>query len=280
MKKTILILLSVATVSSLLAKDTMVKPSAQEVVSPKTPISLSQDELKVISQNPLFQQKNIKILKGYSYPNIKGFKQLQTEFKTPRGPVKIPAWITPNGEVLVGTMYKDGKPVQLPKDLKMAKGAVAMSYGSGEKGDLYIYTDPECPYCKKLEKEKGKALDGYKVHITLFPLSFHKHAKPMTQWILRGKTDKERADRLKAVFNGSKEWQKDINVTEADLGRGGAYEKELASGKATKFFKDQKELDAFKDYLKRSRDAFDAAGARGTPAIYDKDLKKVNPWAF
>jgi len=39
-----------------------------------------------------------------------------------------------------------------------------------------IFTDPECPYCRKFEQELAK-LNGVKVYSFLFPLSFHKHAK-------------------------------------------------------------------------------------------------------
>jgi len=41
---------------------------------------------------------------------------------------------------------------------------------------LAVFTDPECPYCRKFEHELAK-LKGVKVYSFLFPLSFHKHAK-------------------------------------------------------------------------------------------------------
>jgi len=41
---------------------------------------------------------------------------------------------------------------------------------------LAVFTDPECPYCRKFELELAK-LKGVKVYSFLFPLSFHKHAK-------------------------------------------------------------------------------------------------------
>ncbi|MDQ6993313.1 MAG: DsbC family protein [Mariprofundus sp.] len=39
-----------------------------------------------------------------------------------------------------------------------------------------IFTDPECPYCRKFEVELAK-LKGVKIYNFLYPLSFHKHAK-------------------------------------------------------------------------------------------------------
>ncbi len=41
---------------------------------------------------------------------------------------------------------------------------------------LAIFTDPECPYCRKFEHELA-SVKGVKVYSFLFPLSFHKHAK-------------------------------------------------------------------------------------------------------
>jgi len=50
---------------------------------------------------------------------------------------------------------------------------------SGDKDGklkLAVFTDPECPYCRKFEHELAN-LKGVKVYSFLFPLSFHKHAK-------------------------------------------------------------------------------------------------------
>lgn len=50
---------------------------------------------------------------------------------------------------------------------------------SGDKNatlKLAVFTDPECPYCRKFEKELAQ-LKGVKVYSFLFPLSFHKDAR-------------------------------------------------------------------------------------------------------
>jgi len=50
---------------------------------------------------------------------------------------------------------------------------------SGDKNGklkLAIFTDPECPYCRKFEKELSQ-IKGVKIYNFLFPLSFHKDAK-------------------------------------------------------------------------------------------------------
>ena len=55
---------------------------------------------------------------------------------------------------------------------------VAFTYG--KKGKVvYLFTDPECPFCQRLEPTLKKLADEGKiqVRVILFPLPFHPHAK-------------------------------------------------------------------------------------------------------
>jgi len=55
---------------------------------------------------------------------------------------------------------------------------VAFTYG--DKGKvIYLFTDPECPFCQKIEPTLKKLADEGKVQVKviLFPLPFHEHAK-------------------------------------------------------------------------------------------------------
>jgi thiol:disulfide interchange protein DsbC len=64
------------------------------------------------------------------------------------------------------------------KDLKELDKYVAFTYG--HKGKVvYLFTDPECPFCQKLEPTLKKLADEGKIQIKviLFPLPFHPHAK-------------------------------------------------------------------------------------------------------
>jgi thiol:disulfide interchange protein DsbC len=124
------------------------------------------------------------------------------------------------------------------------------TFGKGNK-DLYLVTDPECPFCKMMEQQKKDIIEkNYRVHVILYPLSFHKNAKAMSYYILAGKTDEERAKRLKEVLSGSNAW-KNYKPTKEEVAK---YEKELEN----------------------SKKAVEELGARGTPSLFDENFKPVN----
>jgi len=54
---------------------------------------------------------------------------------------------------------------------------VAFTYGHSGKV-VYLFTDPECPFCQKLEPTLKKLADEGKIQVKviLFPLWFHRHA--------------------------------------------------------------------------------------------------------
>jgi thiol:disulfide interchange protein DsbC len=133
---------------------------------------------------------------------------------------------------------------------EVVKNGVMFSFGEGEE-DLYVVTDPECPFCRKFEKlaQKANLTKKYKIHIIFLPLPFHKHAKDMIYYILSAKTDKEKAKRFKETLTGSEEY-KTIKLTSA-----------------------QKEK--IDKELQKSLKAVEELGARGTPTFYDKNLKEI-----
>ena len=91
---------------------------------------------------------------------------------------------------------------------------------------------------------------NYRVHVILFPLSFHKNAKAMSYYILAGKTDEEKDKRFREVLGGSDVW---------------------------KNYKPSKEEKAkFDRMLNTAKKAVEELGARGTPTVYDKDFNRIN----
>jgi thiol:disulfide interchange protein DsbC len=64
------------------------------------------------------------------------------------------------------------------KDVKNLDKYVAFTYGNKGKV-IYLFTDPECPFCQKLEPTLKKLADEGKIQIKviLYPLPFHAHAK-------------------------------------------------------------------------------------------------------
>ena len=242
--------------------------------------TLSAQEIKTIESSiPMFKNKNITIAKGYERTNLWVY-QLETKFNTPRGVARIPAFVDKKTKVVyVGSAYtKDGKKLVMPVDKALVEKGVAFTYGSGEKGDLYLFTDPECPFCTKLEKDKGEELKKYKVHVILFPLSFHEHSKPMVEWILRGKGDKERAERFKKAMSGDKTWAKDLGINLDKYNEEYRnYMRDLANNKDSSNFFKKGEMKKYKAYLEKSKKAFYEVGAKGTPTIKDANFHDINP---
>jgi thiol:disulfide interchange protein DsbC len=133
---------------------------------------------------------------------------------------------------------------------EVVKDGVVFSFGKGSK-DLYVVTDPECPFCRKFEKiaKESHLADKYKIHIIFLPLPFHKHAKDMIYYILSADTDQERAKRFRETLTGSDNWK-------------------TFKPSALQKAKIDKEL-------KKSLKAVDELGARGTPTFYDENMKEI-----
>ncbi|MDQ0655232.1 DsbC family protein [Pseudomonas cedrina] len=51
----------------------------------------------------------------------------------------------------------------------VAANKYSIQLSSGPKGDLYVFSDPLCPYCQRLETQLEKLTDDYTIH--LFPVS-------------------------------------------------------------------------------------------------------------
>lgn len=68
-------------------------------------------------------------------------------------------------------------PKQLPLDL-----AIKEVNGNGKRV-LYVFSDPECPYCQMFEKQIAPMLTDTTIYTYLFPLPMHQQAKPDSQKI-------------------------------------------------------------------------------------------------
>ncbi|MDQ7047838.1 MAG: thioredoxin fold domain-containing protein [Sulfurovum sp.] len=157
-------------------------------------------------------------------------------------------------DIYIGSAYdKEGKIISFPQDAKTIKEGVAFSYGMGSK-DIYIVTDPECPYCTKFEKAVAGKLKDYRVHMILYPLSFHKKAPAMIEWILQGKDDAEKKERFEELMlKGSRKY--------------------------TALIKDAKKPFDYNPstqaYIAKSKQASMELGVRGTPSIFDGTFKPL-----
>ncbi|KGI56039.1 DsbC family protein [Campylobacter sp. MIT 97-5078] len=69
---------------------------------------------------------------------------------------------------------------------ELLQNAKRVVYGSGSKRyDFVIFTDPECPFCAKVEEFFEK--QNVNVYVNFFPLSFHQNAKKWSGQILSSK---------------------------------------------------------------------------------------------
>jgi thiol:disulfide interchange protein DsbC len=161
-----------------------------------------------------------------------------------------------NKNLYIGRGYDfEGNPVTLPKDSKAIKEGVSFSYGTGSK-EIYVITDPECPYCIRFEKAIHGKLKDYRVHVILYPLSFHKKAPMMVEWIMQAKSDEAKYKRLSdLMFNNSKEYEK---LKSADF----SYSPQV------------------KEKIQKAKIAFAELEARGTPAVFDEKFKPIATSSF
>ena len=89
------------------------------------------------------------------------------------------------------------------KDLLKSSFAIKFNKGSQNDYEFVVFTDPECPYCQRLESflsDKNVTL-----HINYYPLPFHKNAKKWSLQVLSSK------DKLKAIQT-IKKTKKDLDV--------------------------------------------------------------------
>ena len=239
MKQILLTLTATATLmSTVMATETVVDQSKLPELK----------KLNKVLQDPVLTIKGA-IEKPESYV-------LKLEAKGQRGSQNITAFLNKKtSELYIGSAYdKEGNAILFPKDPKIVKAGVAFSYGKGSK-DIYLITDPECPYCTKFEKAANGKLEDYTVHVILFPLSFHKKSPAMIEWIMMGKDDAQKKERFEEVML-------------------------KGSTKYTELIKDAKKpfvySSTMQTYMGKSETASREMNMRGTPALYDANFNPIS----
>jgi len=161
-------------------------------------------------------------------------------------------FISQNKKVFIpadGYLLKDMSKIAFPIDKTALIGKEDFSYGHG-KEVLYAFTDPECPYCLKFEKKMATLADKYTFKIFLFPLSFHKNAVAMSEWILDGKNDQEKAARLLKTANRDTTYM---------------------SAKTSPEHKSN-----VKRILDKNRNLAQKVNVRGTPTVFNSDMHVIS----
>lgn len=212
----------------------------------------------ITSKYPMLNTPNLKVVKGIEHDS---FQQFEIEVNTGQGIQRTEVFIPKKSKdvVFVGKAFSPkGEPIELPKSIKTIKDGVAFSMGDG-KEDIYVVTDPDCPWCQKLEVDiTPKAKAKYRVNIIPMPLQMHPNAKNVLYWVLSAKDAKEKTQRMH-----------DYMVDSATKKVDGVQEK----------WKDFQPTDeqkkAFDAILAKAELAAAELGARGTPSIYNSKMNKM-----
>lgn len=142
-----------------------------------------------------------------------------------------------------------GQPVTFPVDMQALEGEAAFRYGNGAT-KLYLFTDPECPYCRKFEALLPSYKERATFYIFLYPLPFHPHAVPVSRYLLSLPDDAARAAALLQSASGHEISDKHP-LTDAQT----------------------RSADAKLDRMKALADDL---GVEGTPALYDEHGTALN----
>lgn len=206
---------------------------------------LSQNEISQIESLELFQGAQIKVSKAYDTGSLYLLKV------TVRGGADE-IYLTKDKKYLIAGDVIDtttGGKLTVPADLSSTKGNEAFTFGTG-KDEYVLFTDPECPYCKKFESYFPQIADKVNIKVFYFPLDFHKNAKDISLYVMSQKTKEAKA---KAMLNTDKD---------------------------SKAFKNRKyaagELEKLEKHLEKQMKIGSDLGVRGTPAVFDKDGNKVS----
>lgn len=199
------------------------------------------EDLQKVSfiKNGKFQLKDLKDL-----GNVYAIKASH-----PRMP-KLTLFITKDKKtVILGNGFdNNGKIIEFPTNMSVYKADKQYTIGNGKK-EYYLFTDPECPYCRQFEKKMDKLKDDIKMHVFLFPLGFHKHSIEMSKYIMSQKNNSDKAKAMKSIANGGTEWEK------------------------AKYTKEENKK--YEKMLDKYRKIGIEVGVRGTPAVFSATGKAI-----
>jgi len=174
--------------SSLFANNAKVSAQIENIPMIK---NIGAKVVKVVDQGSVYQFKAE--VKGKKRGRIEGFvsKDMATLF--------------------TGKAYntKTSQPLVMPLDINIEtlKSLAAYKIGNG-KNIYFLFTDPQCPYCQKLEHNLKKLKKDITIYSILFPLNFHKNSKSMCRYVLSQKNDKAKADAMQEIANRSDKYTK------------------------------------------------------------------------
>ena len=221
---------------------------------------LPQDKvMQVLKSTPIYKGIAPKLSKGLKVKGVKkdGFYIITVYDKKGQGSFFVTSDLkyTILGNVIDNKTKQAIRPdyptQKFQGNADIVKNGVLFTVGNGPK-DIYIVTDPECPFCRQFEQyaKHYKLGEKYTMHIIFLPLPFHHHSKDMIYYILSAKTNAEKAKRFKETLLGSDAYKK-FHPTKSQKAK---IDKEI-----------QKSLKAVGEL-----------GAKGTPTIYDSNMNEMD----
>lgn len=200
-----------------------------------------------------------------------------------------------------GFDLKDGKQLKFEVDVKKFVKASAFTVGKGSD-EYFIFTDPECPYCKQLDELLPLFYDKAKFHIFFYPLDFHLAAEGMSRYILSQPREKRETaardmmSKKQTLPNILKKTDKHNgkmysilldSVEKGDSSKFGNYVEALKiafnlkdetqisdflKGRVSKQYKNDNIDKEFNEAMQIGETEFNVTG---TPAIFDKELNPL-----
>lgn len=205
---------------------------------------LSQNEIKQIENLELFKRAQISVTKAYDMGNLYALK-INVQGNNDE------VFLTKDKKRLITGEVIDtdsGAKISTPADLTGVRGKEAFVYGSGTD-EYFLFTDPECPYCKKFESYLSQVEKNVKIRVFYYPLEMHRNAKDMSLYILSKKTKEAKIEAMLHL---------DVNSE--------AYKNRKYS---------EEELTKLEAQLAEQMDIATNLSVQGTPAVFDKDGKSV-----
>lgn len=206
---------------------------------------LDNSKLRDLEKLPLFSQISLKIDSAYDIGSIYLLNVII-------GNKNDKIYLTKDKKYLIqGNVISttSGKEFSLPADIQLLKGKEAFTFGTG-KDEYYIFTDPECPYCKKFEQHFPKIEKNVKIKVFYYPLDFHANAKDISIFVMSKKTYKEKVN---AMLNTNKNTKAFINRSYSN-----------------------NELSNLEKKLEEQMQVARKLGVQGTPTVFNKNGEKVS----
>ncbi|MFY9088628.1 thioredoxin fold domain-containing protein [Arcobacter aquimarinus] len=165
---------------------------------------VSKVEITQMEQLELFKKAQIKIIKAY---DIGSLYILTIDVQGNKDEI----YLTKDKKLILSGDVIDannGMKVSAPVDLTGVRGKEAFVFGNG-KDEYFLFTDPECPYCKKFESYLPQIKDKVKIRVFYFPLESHENAKDLSLYVMSQKTTSQKID---AMFDASENLDKAKNA--------------------------------------------------------------------